>query len=100
MGEDSILFRLADICQRFAAGNYVKENLITDIYVEIHRLLDISTRYGFDKNLWHNYLAFILAMSENPFTMNSQKVTLRSLSSFLIMIFRQWKKSWRLIAFL
>ena len=74
MGEDSILFRLADICQRFAAGNYVKENLITDIYVEIHRLPDISTRYGFDKNLWHNYLAFILAMSENPFTMVSEKV--------------------------
>lgn len=74
MGEDSILFRLADICQRFAAGNYVKENLITDIYVEIHRLLDISTHYGFDKNLWHNYLAFILAMSENPFTMVSEKV--------------------------
>ena len=74
MGEDSILFRLADICQRFAAGNYVKENLITDIYVEIHRLLDISTRYGFDKNLWHNYLSFILAMSENPFTMVSEKV--------------------------
>lgn len=74
MGEDSTLFRLADICQRFAAGNYVKENLITDIYVEIHRLLDISTRYGFDKNLWHNYLAFILAMSENPFTMVSEKV--------------------------
>lgn len=74
MGEDSILFRLADICQRFAAGNYVKENLITDIYVEIHRLLDISTRYGFDKNLWNNYLAFILAMSENPFTMVSEKV--------------------------
>lgn len=74
MGEDSILFRLADICQRFDAGNYVKENLITDIYVEIHRLLDISTRYGFDKNLWHNYLAFILAMSENPFTMVSEKV--------------------------
>lgn len=74
MGEDSILFRLADICQRFAAGNYIKENLITDIYVEIHRLLDISTRYGFDKNLWHNYLAFILAMSENPFTMVSEKV--------------------------
>ena len=74
MGEDSLLFRLADICQRFAAGNYVKENLITDIYVEIHRLLDISTRYGFDKNLWHNYLAFILAMSENPFTMVSEKV--------------------------
>ena len=75
MGEDSILFRLADICQRFAAGNYVKENLITDIYVEIHRSCstfphdtDSIRIYGI--TIWH----FILAMSENPFTMVSEKV--------------------------
>lgn len=74
LGEDSILFRLADICQRFATGEYVKENLITDIYAEINRLLDIATRYGFDKNLWHNYLAFLLAMTENPFSLVSEKV--------------------------
>lgn len=73
-GEDSILFKLADICQRFVSDKYIKENLITEIYVEINRLLDVSTRYGFDKNLWHNYLAFILAMSENPFTLVSEKV--------------------------
>ena len=72
-GEDSILFRLADICQQFYAGEYIKENLITEIYIEINRLLDIATCYGFDKNLWHNYLAFILAMSENPFTLVSEK---------------------------
>lgn len=74
IGEESILFQLADICQRFATGEYVKENLITDIYVQINRLLDISTRYGFDKNLWHNYLAFLLAMTENPFSLVSEKV--------------------------
>ncbi|HBA96873.1 MAG TPA: AAA family ATPase [Lachnospiraceae bacterium] len=73
-GEDSILFRLADICQKFVSGEYIKENIITDIYVEINRLLDVATSYGFDKNLWHNYLAFILAMSENPFTLVSEKV--------------------------
>lgn len=74
IGEDSILFRMADICQRFVMGNYVKEDLITDIYVQINRLLDVSTRYGFDKNLWHNYLAFLLAMTENPFSLVSEKV--------------------------
>lgn len=72
-GEDSILFRLADICQRFDAGGYIRENLITEIYIQINRLLDTATCYGFDKNLWHNYLAFILAMSENPFTLVSEK---------------------------
>ncbi len=74
IGKDSILFRLADICQRFDGGEYVKEDLVTEIYEQIHRLLEISTRYGFDKNLWHNYLAFQLAMSENPFTLVSEKV--------------------------
>ncbi len=74
LGKDSILFKLADICQQFDSGSYVKEDLITDIYEEIHRLLEIATRYGFDKNLWHNYLAFILAMNENPFTIVSEKV--------------------------
>ena len=74
IGEDSILFRLSDICHRFAACEYVKENLVTEIYVEINRLLDIATRYGFDKNLWHNYLAFLLAMTENPFSLVSEKV--------------------------
>ena len=78
-GEDSILSRLANICNQFDtlqqidARGHIKEKLITQIYVEINRLLDIATCYGFDKNLWHNYLAFILAMSENPFTLVSEK---------------------------
>jgi hypothetical protein len=73
-GEDSILFSLADICKRFSSGKYDKEELITDIYTQINHLLDVSTRYGFDKNLWHSYLTFLLAMNENPFTMVSEKV--------------------------
>ena len=97
IGKDSILFKLADIFQRFSTGQYVKEDLITEIYDQIHNLLDLSTRYGFDKNLWHNYLAFLLAMSENPFTLVSEKVgakvTLQSLSSYLIMIFLLLKKN-------
>ncbi len=74
INKDSILFRLSNICQQLEAGDYVKEDLISDIYIEINRLLDISTIYGFDKNLWHNYLAFVLSMTENPFTLVSEKV--------------------------
>ena len=74
ISKDNILFRLSNICQQFEADNYVKEDLISDIYIEINRLLDISTLYGFDRNLWHNYLAFLLSMTENPFTLVSEKV--------------------------
>lgn len=73
LGEDCLLYRLADICKRFESGEYEREDLTAEIYGEIHRLLDIATSYGFDKNLWHNYLAFLLAMTENPFTLVCEK---------------------------
>ena len=52
MEEDGILLRLSDICQRFYSGDYDKDNLVTEIYEQIHSLLDLATRYGFNKNLW------------------------------------------------
>lgn len=74
IGKDSILFRLADIIHRFDEGGTEPEVLITDILEEINRLLDTATLYGFDKNLWHNYLAYLLATTETPFTLVSEKV--------------------------
>ena len=70
---DSILFRLAGICHRFYEEEYEKEELVGEILDEINRLLDLATTYGFDRNLWHNYLAFLLAMTETPFTLVSEK---------------------------
>ncbi len=72
--KDSILFRLADICRRFREEDYNKEELVSDILDQINRLLRLSTDYGFDRNLWHDYLAFLLAMTETPFTLVSEKV--------------------------
>ena len=97
LGEDSILKRLAGIFEdfdwyrdnvlsdssAFSASKLAemqdkkhisKESLITRIYAEIKRLLDLSTDYGFDDNLWHNYLAFVMITNENSFTLTSEKV--------------------------
>ena len=97
LGEDSILKRLADIFEDFdwykenVLGNssafsaskleemkdkkhISKESLITRIYGEIKRLLDLATDYGFNDNLWHNYLTFVLMTNENSFTLTSEKV--------------------------
>ena len=73
MDQDSILFHLADICRRFRSGNYDRDALSGDILTEISRLLDVATHYGFDGNLWHNYLAFLLATTETPFTLVCEK---------------------------
>ena len=69
IGKDSILFRLADIFRSFHAGNYGKEELGERVLEEIHRLLYVATKYGFNGNLWQNYLAFLLAVTEAPFTL-------------------------------
>lgn len=71
--EKSILFNMAEICKDFTSKAYEKEELVTRIYVEINRLLDVATQYGFDHNLWHNYLAYILAVNENPFSITCEK---------------------------
>ena len=73
IGKDSILYRLSEICKEFDSGYFDKADLSNRILEEIHRLLDIATTYGFDKNLWHNYLAFLLAMTETPFTLVAEK---------------------------
>lgn len=74
LGEDSILMKLSGIFEEFDSGHYEKSELVSRIYDQIKRLLDISTSYGFDKNLWHNYLAFILITNENSFSMTCEKV--------------------------
>lgn len=71
--EDNLLFPMADICAEFASGNYVKEVLVTRIYEQIHKLLDVATVYGFNKNLWHNYLTYLLVSCENPFSITCEK---------------------------
>ena len=71
--EDNILFPLANIGQEFAEGCYNREDLVTRIYEEIHKLLDVATNFGFNKNLWHTYLAYVLISCENPFAITCEK---------------------------
>ncbi|MGN0298532.1 MAG: DUF815 domain-containing protein [Lachnospiraceae bacterium] len=72
--KDGILFHLAEICRKFYTTEYDKAQLTAEIYVQVHELLDVATRYGFDKNLWHNYLTYLLVSTENPFSMTCEKV--------------------------
>lgn len=74
LGEDSILMKLSGIFEDFDRGNCSNAELVSRIYDQIKRLLDLATDYGFDTNLWHNYLAFLLITNENSFSMTSEKV--------------------------
>lgn len=71
--EDNLLRHLADVCAQVESGGYNKEAVISKIYDQIHRLLDIATVYGFNKNLWHNYLTYLLVSVETPFAITCEK---------------------------
>ena len=50
-----------------------KSRIVERLYVQVHKLLDLATAYGFDENLWQAYIAYILAMAETPFSLLCEK---------------------------
>lgn len=72
--DEPIFCELSRIFEAFEKREFDKDKLIEDIYSQIHNLLSLSTTYGFNRNLWHNYIAYLLATTENPFTLVSEKV--------------------------
>lgn len=70
---DSILSELGRIFEDFDSHTDTQEHLRSRIYVQIRRLLEVATKYGFDRNLWHNYLTFLIITDENPFSLTYEK---------------------------
>lgn len=73
MPKDSILMELSSICADLREHSQTKEALTGRVFCQVKRLLVTATDYGFDKNLWHNYLTFLLMMDENPFSITCEK---------------------------
>ncbi|MDE7327462.1 MAG: ATP-binding protein [Lachnospiraceae bacterium] len=70
---DNILFQIALAIERYQNQGVGVEWTVEMIYRNIHRLLDLATEYGFDGNLWQNYLTFLLVSVETPFGMVCEK---------------------------
>ena len=73
LDKDSILYKIGEIIREFESTDYDQTILKRKIKTELKRLLALATDYGFDKNLWHNYIAFFVMMNENPFSLVCEK---------------------------
>lgn len=80
LDKDCLLFRLSELIKEFdccfadhGLTVFEKEKITSDIYSLINQLLQLATDYGFNTNLWHNYLAYLLVTTENPFSMTCEK---------------------------
>ena len=74
LDKDSILYQMGEIFRKFETKEVSDAVLIREIYTQIKHLLNLATEYGFDKNLWHNYLTYFLITNENSFSITSEKV--------------------------
>ena len=72
-GAENILSQLGKIFRDFHENTDSPESLRSRIYCEVRRLLEIATKYGFDNNLWHNYLTFLIISDENPLSLTYEK---------------------------
>lgn len=51
------------------AGNISKKGTDTGLYYQcLHELVELAASHGFEGNLWHNFLAFLLVNHENAYT--------------------------------
>ena len=74
MPKDSILMQLSGIFKDLDNGTVPKDELTIRVYTQIKHLLQVATDYAFDKNLWQNYLTFLLITDENPFSLTCEKI--------------------------
>ena len=47
---------------------YNKEDLKSLLFESMNELIELASGYGFEGNLWHNFLTFLLANSENAYS--------------------------------
>lgn len=75
--EESILYRLGRAIDKVEAGDYNKREITREINAISKELLMLATDYGFDDNLWHNYIAFYIITNENPFSLVTEKTDVK-----------------------
>ena len=75
--DDPVLKSLGEVARALEsnaceAGTADKASLISTVYDRIKMILDVATDYGFNKNLWHDYLTFCIISDQNSFSLTCE----------------------------
>ena len=74
---DEILVQLGNIFRDWEKGEGDRDELVSRIYGQMKRLLDLATACGFEENLWQCYLAWLMMTNENSFTRTCERTGAR-----------------------
>ncbi|MCR4838536.1 MAG: ATP-binding protein [Eubacterium sp.] len=73
-GDDGIIQTFSDCLRKLKQTDITERpDLVNRIYGGIHALLDLATMYGFDRNLWRDYLTYLLLTNENSLSLTAEK---------------------------
>lgn len=69
-----ILRDMTFLMENYDNEYYNKEDLRSLLYECINKLLELSVSHGFEGNLWHTYLTYLLASDENAYSTSCEIV--------------------------
>ncbi len=68
MEHEEILQNMTFLINNCQSEYYNKEDMVALLFECVNQLLELTGSYGFEGNLWHNYLTFLLANDENAYS--------------------------------
>lgn len=68
MEHGDILFEMSSLMQDYKDPTWEMEGLRSTFYECVNGLLEMAASHGFEGNLWHNYLTFLLANDCNAYS--------------------------------
>lgn len=76
---NDIFYGIADIINGCIYGDgtlpgKTLEETVREAYNCVNRLIEVTDNYGLEGNLYHSFLAFLLANNENAFSMSCEKI--------------------------
>lgn len=76
---NDIFYGMADIINGCFYGEGViagktADETVKEIYSCVNRLIEVTDNYGLEGNLFHSFLAFLLANNENAFSMSCERL--------------------------
>lgn len=68
--QGQILANMTWIMEQYISGSYKqnREDVLSLCYESLHDLIELSASHGFEGNLWHNYLTYLMVNNENAYS--------------------------------
>lgn len=74
MDHGEILRDMTFLIENYGSEYYNKEDLRSLLFECVNSLLELSVSHGFEGNLWHTYLTFLLVNDENAYSTSCEIV--------------------------